>query len=119
MERVCFGPDDATLLSSSPDGTSRIWDAADGTERQVLPHPNHVNGLAVSPDGKWVVTGCNDAVVRVWDFNTGLLDKTRLAVLADALEEAGCDNQDILSHCRDPGQHVRGCHALDLLLGKQ
>jgi hypothetical protein len=43
----------------------------------------------------------------------------RLPILADALEEAGCDNTDILSHCRQPGEHVRGCWALDLLLGKQ
>jgi hypothetical protein len=49
----------------------------------------------------------------------GGLDPARLAVLADALEEAGCDNADILSHLRSPGPHVRGCHALDLLLGKE
>ena len=35
------------------------------------------------------------------------LDPDRLAVLADALEEAGCDNADILSHLRGPGPHVR------------
>jgi hypothetical protein len=43
----------------------------------------------------------------------------RLPVLADALEDAGCDNADILSHCRGPGPHVRGCWVVDLLLGKQ
>ena len=41
-----------------------------------------------------------------------------LPVLADALEEGGCTNADILSHCRSPGPHLRGCWALDLLLGK-
>ena len=41
-----------------------------------------------------------------------------LPMLADALEEAGCTNTDILSHCRGPGPHVRGCWAVDLLLGK-
>jgi hypothetical protein len=49
----------------------------------------------------------------------GTLDIPRLAVLADALEEAGCDNAEILSHLRSPGPHVRGCFALDLLLGKE
>jgi hypothetical protein len=39
-------------------------------------------------------------------------------VLADALEGAGCDNPDLLGHLRGPGPHVRGCWALDLLLGK-
>ncbi|MBL8795551.1 MAG: hypothetical protein JNM56_16720 [Planctomycetia bacterium] len=42
----------------------------------------------------------------------------RLPILADALEDAGCDNADILKHCREPGEHVRGCWCVDLLLGK-
>jgi len=45
-------------------------------------------------------------------------DFTAMPVLADALEEAGCDNADILSHCRGPGPHVRGCWVVDLALGK-
>jgi hypothetical protein len=49
---------------------------------------------------------------------SGHLDPARLAVLADALEEAGCSDADLLGHCRGPGPHVRGCWALDLLLGK-
>jgi hypothetical protein len=46
-------------------------------------------------------------------------DLTRLPILADALQDAGCDNGDILEHCCQPGPHVRGCWALDLLLGKE
>ncbi|MDB5306922.1 MAG: hypothetical protein JWO38_1124 [Gemmataceae bacterium] len=42
----------------------------------------------------------------------------RLPNLADALQDAGCDNSDVLDHCRGPGPHVRGCHVLDLILGK-
>jgi hypothetical protein len=42
----------------------------------------------------------------------------RMPILADALEDAGCDDQDILNHCRQSGEHVRGCWVLDLLLGK-
>jgi hypothetical protein len=42
----------------------------------------------------------------------------RLPVLADALEDAGCANQDILAHCREQGKvHVRDCWVLSLLLG--
>ncbi len=48
----------------------------------------------------------------------GTLDQARLAVLADALEEAGCADSDILSHCRGPVPHVRGCWCVDLILGK-
>jgi hypothetical protein len=43
----------------------------------------------------------------------------RLPLLADALEQAGCHDADILAHCRHPGPHVRGCWVVDLLLGKE
>ena len=43
----------------------------------------------------------------------------RLPILADALEDAGCTNPDILTHCRSAGPHVRGCWVLDLILGKE
>jgi hypothetical protein len=42
----------------------------------------------------------------------------RLPILADALEDAGCDNADFLNHCRQPGEHVRGCWVVDLVLEK-
>jgi hypothetical protein len=42
----------------------------------------------------------------------------QLPILADALEEAGCHNSDVLAHCRSEGPHVRGCWVVDLLLGK-
>ena len=43
----------------------------------------------------------------------------QISSLADVLEITGCDNEDILRHLRGPGPHVRGCFALDLLLGKE
>ena len=45
-------------------------------------------------------------------------DFAAMPILADALEEAGCDNADILAHCRAPGVHVRGCWVVDLVLSK-
>jgi hypothetical protein len=42
----------------------------------------------------------------------------RLPILADALEEVGCDNADVLAHCRGPGPHARGCWVVDGVLGK-
>ena len=42
-----------------------------------------------------------------------------MPILADALQDAGCDNEDILHHCRESGPHVRGCWVIDLVLGKQ
>jgi hypothetical protein len=49
------------------------------------------------------------AIYDEWAFD-------RLPVLADALEEAGCTDAEVLGHCREAGPHVRGCWVLDLLL---
>jgi hypothetical protein len=43
----------------------------------------------------------------------------RLPLLADALSDAGCDDDDILAHCRQQGKHVWGCWPVDLLLDKK
>jgi hypothetical protein len=51
-------------------------------------------------------------------LSAGLLDNARLAVLADALEEAGCADPALLGHLRSGGEHVRGCFVIDSLLGR-
>jgi hypothetical protein len=64
------------------------------------------------------LSGCDAAVEKVAQ---AIYDERRfsdLPVLADALEEAGCDNPNILGHCRGPGEHYRGCWVVDLLLGR-
>jgi hypothetical protein len=43
----------------------------------------------------------------------------RLPILADALQDAGCDNADVLAHCRGRGPHVLGCWVVDRLLKKE
>ncbi len=46
-------------------------------------------------------------------------DFSAMSILADALQDAGCENADVLDHCRDPhATHVRGCCVVDLVLGK-
>ncbi len=42
-----------------------------------------------------------------------------MPILADALQDAGCENADMLDHCRGPGPHVRGCWVVDMVLGKE
>lgn len=46
-------------------------------------------------------------------------DFTAMPILADALQDAGCENEDVLTHCRGEGPHVRGCWVVDLVLGKE
>ena len=77
----------------------------------------------------WMTTGGSAIfgrlTTRVSETAKGLADGIqadqafeRLPILADALEDAGCGDADLLAHLREPGRHVRGCWALDLVLGK-
>jgi hypothetical protein len=43
----------------------------------------------------------------------------RLPDLADALQKSGCENGEMLTHCRQRGEHVRGCWVVDAILGKR
>jgi hypothetical protein len=68
-------------------------------------------------DAAWMAW--NDGAVR--KIAQVIYDERRygdLPILADALEDAGCTDVDILTHCRSGGEHVRGCWVIDLLLGK-
>jgi hypothetical protein len=65
------------------------------------------------------VLAWNDGTVR--RIAEGIYEERafdRLPILADALLDAGCDNDDLIQHCRSEGPHVRGCWALDVILGK-
>jgi hypothetical protein len=42
-----------------------------------------------------------------------------MPILADVLEESGCNDAEILDHCRSPAEHVRGCWVVDAILGKE
>lgn len=77
--------------------------------------PVSINPILLTP----TVTSLAVAAYEERIMPSGELDLERLAVLSDALEEAGCDNIDILNHLRGPGPHVRGCWVVDLLLGKE
>jgi hypothetical protein len=58
------------------------------------------------------------AVYEERELPSGHLDASRLAVLADMLEEANCSDPQLLGHLRGPGPHVRGCFAIDALMGR-
>jgi hypothetical protein len=65
----------------------------------------------VTLNPSWVtpaVTGLAETIYQERDFDL-------LLVLADALEEAGCDNTEVLNHCRGNHSHARGCWIVDLL----
>ncbi|MFO0879467.1 MAG: hypothetical protein U0840_19135 [Gemmataceae bacterium] len=74
--------------------------------------------LPLVPDPLW--SHWNDgAIVRLAQ---NLYEENRhdeLPILADALEEAGCVQTELLDHLRKPGRHLKGCWALDLVLGRE
>jgi hypothetical protein len=63
----------------------------------------------------WRTTTASAIARQIYDSR----DFSAMPILADALQDAGCDNADILDHCRGPGPHVRGCWVVDLVLGKE
>jgi hypothetical protein len=78
--------------------------------RDLIPHPFR----PVTCDPAWRTS-------TVLALAQGIYDERafdRMPILADALQDAGCDSADILDHCRGPGPHVRGCWVVDLILSK-
>jgi hypothetical protein len=100
---------DAALLGEFPRRADELALAA-AALRDLFGNPFHP--VTFSPEWR------TEAVValargiyeeRAWD---------RMGVLADALDDAGCDRTDVLEHCRGPNVHVRGCWVVDGVLGK-
>lgn len=103
----------------------------DGLEREAMAQCQLAHDIFGNPfhpvtiDPAWLAWN-NGTIVKlaqtIYDereLPSGHLDTGRLAILADALEDAGCTNADILAHCRSAGPHVRGCWVVDLLLCKE
>jgi hypothetical protein len=113
-------PDDETALAAIPEATYHI------TVSDAIWLEHLVSGM------EWYsrVWDCGEVQASrpawrtsdVMALAAGIYEERafeRMPILADALQDAGCDSDDILNHLRDPNAtHVRGCWALDLVLGK-
>jgi hypothetical protein len=123
-----FAANVATGTEESED--DRAWGAAYDAEKAV--QAAQVRDIFGNPfratsgiDGGWLrwnrgaVRRLAEAAYEERQLPSGHLDPARLAVLADALEEAGCTDAELLGHLRGPGPHARGCWVLDLVLGKE
>ncbi len=71
LESVAFSPDGARILTSSDDGTVKMWDARTGTSWLQL--EGSALGAAFSPDGTGILTGSGDNTAKVWDARSGRL----------------------------------------------
>jgi len=95
------------------------WDAPAARQADLIRclWQNPFRPIAIAPS--WLTPTVLDLAQAAYDqrdLPQGTLELARLAVLTDALEDAGCTDPDILGHLRQPGPHTRGCWPLDLLL---
>ena len=143
VERWADGdyPSELTAHAGERIGSESAWEAAyEGTLRTLEKLPgsdkkkqdtafqlaavHEIFGNPFRPvafDPRWLTPTVVSLAQAAYDERPrpgGSLDTVRLAVLADALEEAGCSDPAVLGHLRGPGPHFRGCWALDRLLQK-
>ena len=90
---------------------SEIQRAAAGLLGELRGNPFHP--VVINPS--WLTSDVVAMCLGMYESR----DFSAMPILADALQDAGCENADILDHCREPGSHVRGCWVVDLLLGRE
>ncbi|WP_063740733.1 NB-ARC domain-containing protein [Streptomyces flavochromogenes] len=77
VEAVAIAPDGTWLVTTSLDGTARIWDRATGACIATLTsHTGGVEAVAIAPDGSWLVTTSLDGTARIWDRATATCTAT-------------------------------------------
>jgi hypothetical protein len=131
MEVVGYFPRDAAWQTSVAVRTAVVGSSDEPVEarqKELAAQAELLRDIASNPfrlvsfDSAWrtsTVATLANAAYEERTLPVGTLDPNRLAVLADALEDAGCTDEQILVHLREPSLHVRGCWAIDLLLGKE
>ncbi len=100
--------------SSTAPGMSRDATKFVSVQAKII---NDIFGNPFRPvafDPSWRTTTAVGLARQVYEAR----DFAAMPILADALEDAGCADADVLAHCRGDGPHVRGCWVVDLVLGK-
>jgi hypothetical protein len=108
LDRVIYCYDDAATASGDPDAE---YAAQADLLRDIFGNPFR----PVVFDPAWGTDTAVSLAKHVYESR----DFSAMPILADSLQDAGCENADVLTHCRDEKQpHVRGCWVVDLVLGK-
>jgi hypothetical protein len=66
----------------------------------------------------WEIKWRTESAVAIATYMYETQDFSPMPIMADALQDAGCDTPEIIKHCRNPGVHTRGCWVVDFVLGK-
>jgi hypothetical protein len=102
-------PARAAALAAQADPNEPPWQAA--VFRDIVGNP--FRPAVFAPEwGRWHGGLAVVMARRMYESR----DFTHLPVLADVLEDAGCNSEPLLAHCRGPGPHTRGCFVIDLIL---
>ena len=121
LRRAFFGTPggDGEPLMAPQDASSALRGTHFACEEAFIPYLHDIFGplpfrdVAVAP--AWLTSDVLALARAVYDEKAF----DRMPILADALQDAGCDNDEILEHCRaEKWGHVRGCWVIDLVLGK-
>ena len=118
-EIICMRADEGE--ESAPPGTDQEVAYFQGRERGELEISSLLRCIFGNPfrpvafDPRWRAETAVALAGGIYDGR----HFDRLPILADALEDAGCDAADLLAHLRASGPHARGCWALDAVLGKE
>ncbi|OGZ67878.1 MAG: hypothetical protein A3D44_02470 [Candidatus Staskawiczbacteria bacterium RIFCSPHIGHO2_02_FULL_42_22] len=120
-DQINFSNSMLDLIDGAGDARSHLNPQLIGQEREL--QSDIIHDVLKNPfenvfiDSEWLAF--NDGMVpKIAQaiYDAGKFDE--MPILADALEDAGCTNEEILNHCRKTGPHVRGCWVLDLILEK-
>jgi hypothetical protein len=114
FDTAVAGPHATDALESGPEWDA-TRDAENGAERALLLDifGNPFRAVAFAPE--WRTDTALSLAKQMYESR----DFSAVPILADAIQDAGCDNADILDHCRGSGPHVRGCWVVDLVLDRE
>jgi hypothetical protein len=108
-------PNTRVVCEAPPVPSGEDWEEGQRGKKLVLLHDICGNPFRpVALNSSWLTS-------TVLALASGIYEERafdRMPILADALQDAGCDNEEILNHCRQPGEHCRGCWVVDLILSK-
>jgi hypothetical protein len=110
------------MTVTGPPQAVRSWEQALAARDEPDAQPGGASDtVADASVGRTAFAQCwrTDTVVALVRQMCESGDFSAMPILADALQDAGCDSAEILDHCRGPGPHVRGCWVVDLVLGKE
>jgi hypothetical protein len=112
---VALDPDGVTLpwAAAATSDVPAEWRAQADLVRCIFGNPHR--STPEIPDPAWLTSDVLALAAHIYEAR----DFSVTPILADALQDAGCEDAEVLNHCREGRVHARGCWVVDLVLGKE